>query len=64
MADLERHHLAGVLSARALLDAVALIDQQLLVGGCFGRIYSAPFLPLVGILATMGCQNNDFHGFH
>ena len=33
MADLERHHPAGVLSARALLDAVALIDQQLLVGG-------------------------------
>jgi len=33
MADLERHHLAGVLSARALLDAVALIDQQLLAGG-------------------------------
>jgi hypothetical protein len=33
MADLERHHFAGVLSARALLDAVALIDQQLLAGG-------------------------------
>ena len=32
MADLERHHPAGVLSARALLDAVALIDQQLLAG--------------------------------
>jgi hypothetical protein len=32
-ADLERHHLAGVLSARALLDAVVLIDQQLLAGG-------------------------------
>ena len=31
MADLERHRPAGVLSARALLDAVALIDQQLLV---------------------------------
>jgi hypothetical protein len=31
MADLERHHPAGVLSTRALLDAVALIDQQLLV---------------------------------
>ena len=30
MADLERYHPAGVLSARALLDAVALIDQQLL----------------------------------
>lgn len=30
MADLERQHPAGVLSARALLDAVALIDQQLL----------------------------------
>ena len=30
MADLERHHPAGVLSALALLDAVALIDQQLL----------------------------------
>lgn len=28
MADLERQHPAGVLSARALLDAVALIDQQ------------------------------------
>ena len=33
MADLERHHPAGVISARALLDAVALIDQQLLAGG-------------------------------
>ena len=33
MADLERHHPAGVLSARALLDAVVLIDQQLLAGG-------------------------------
>ena len=33
MADLERQHPAGVLSARALLDAVALIDQQLLAGG-------------------------------
>ena len=30
MADLERQHPSGVLSARALLDAVALIDQQLL----------------------------------
>jgi len=30
MADLERQHPAGVLSARALLEAVALIDQQLL----------------------------------
>ena len=34
MRDLERQHPAGVLSARALLDAVALIDQQLLAGGC------------------------------
>ena len=34
MADLLRQHPAGVLSARALLDAVALIDQQLLNGGC------------------------------
>lgn len=34
MADLLRQHPAGVLSARALLDAVALIDQQLLDGGC------------------------------
>ena len=34
MADLQRQHPAGVLSARALLDAVALIDQQLLTGGC------------------------------
>ena len=34
MADLLRQHPAGVLSARALLDAVALIDQQLLAGGC------------------------------
>lgn len=33
MGDLERHHPAGVLSAQALLDAVALIDQQLLAGG-------------------------------
>ena len=33
MADLLRQHPAGVLSARALLDAVALIDQQLLDGG-------------------------------
>lgn len=33
MADLERQHPAGLLSARALLDAVALIDQQLLTGG-------------------------------
>lgn len=33
MVDLERRHPAGVRSARALLDAVALIDQQLLVGG-------------------------------
>jgi hypothetical protein len=33
MADLERHHPAGVLSARALLDAVDLIDQQLLAAG-------------------------------
>jgi hypothetical protein len=32
-ADLERQHPAGVLSARALLDAVTLIDQQLLAGG-------------------------------
>ena len=34
MADLLRQHPAGVLSARALLDEVALIDQQLLDGGC------------------------------
>ena len=34
MADLLRQHPAGVLSARALLAAVALIDQQLLDGGC------------------------------
>ena len=34
MADLLRQHPDGVLSARALLDAVALIDQQLLAGGC------------------------------
>ena len=34
MADLLLQHPAGVLSARALLDAVALIDQQLLNGGC------------------------------
>ena len=34
MADLLRQHPAGVLSARALLDAVAVIDQQLLDGGC------------------------------
>lgn len=33
MADLQRQHPAGVLSARALLAAVALIDQQLLTGG-------------------------------
>jgi len=33
MVDLERHHPSGVLSARALLDAAALIDQQLLAGG-------------------------------
>ncbi|NDC35992.1 MAG: hypothetical protein EBZ51_11615 [Synechococcaceae bacterium WB9_2_112] len=33
MADLLRQHPAGVLSARALLDAVALIDQQLLAAG-------------------------------
>ncbi len=33
MADLLRHHPAGVLSARALLDAAALIEQQLLAGG-------------------------------
>ena len=33
MADLERQHPAGVLSARALLDAVALIDKHLLAGG-------------------------------
>jgi hypothetical protein len=32
IADLERQHPTGVLSARALLDAVALIDQQLLAG--------------------------------
>ena len=34
MADLQRQHPAGVLSARALLDAVAVIDQQLQQGGC------------------------------
>ena len=33
MAHLERQHPSGVLSAHALLDAVALIDQQLLAGG-------------------------------
>ncbi|MFO7628033.1 MAG: hypothetical protein R6W06_00660 [Prochlorococcaceae cyanobacterium] len=33
MADLERRHPAGVRSAWALLDAVVLIDQQLLAGG-------------------------------
>jgi len=33
MMDLERRHPAGVLSARALLDAVARIDQQLLAAG-------------------------------
>lgn len=33
MADLQRQHPAGVLSACALLAAVALIDQQLLTGG-------------------------------
>jgi hypothetical protein len=32
MADLLHQHPAGVFSARALLDAVALIDQQLLAG--------------------------------
>jgi len=32
MAELEQVHLQGVDSARALLDAVALIDQQLLLG--------------------------------
>jgi len=32
MAELEQWHPAGVTSARALLDAVALIDQQLLLG--------------------------------
>jgi hypothetical protein len=33
MADLERHHLEGVLIARALLAAIALIDQQLRAAG-------------------------------
>ena len=33
MADLQRQYSAGVLSARVLLDAVALIDQQLQQGG-------------------------------
>lgn len=33
MAELQHQHPAGVLSARALLDAVAVIDQQLLAGG-------------------------------
>jgi hypothetical protein len=33
MAVLERNHPAGVLSARALLDAVVLIDKQLHAGG-------------------------------
>ena len=33
MAELERQHPAGVMSAKALLAAVALIDQQLLEGG-------------------------------
>jgi hypothetical protein len=33
MAVLEHHHPTGVLSALALLDAVVLIDQQLLAGG-------------------------------
>ena len=32
MAELEQWHPAGVLSARALLDAVTLIDQQLISG--------------------------------
>jgi len=32
MAELEHLHPSGVLSARALLDAVALIDQQLISG--------------------------------
>jgi len=32
MNELEQVHLQGVLSARALLDAVALIDQQLISG--------------------------------
>jgi hypothetical protein len=32
MNELEQWHPSGVLSARALLDAVALIDQQLLLG--------------------------------
>ena len=32
MAELEQWHPAGVGSARALLDAVALIDQQLISG--------------------------------
>ena len=32
MAELEQWHPSGVLSARALLDAVALIDQQLISG--------------------------------
>ena len=32
MADLEHQHPSGVVSARALLDAVALIDQQLISG--------------------------------
>ncbi len=34
MTDLLRLNPAGVLSARALLDSVVLIDQQLLTGGC------------------------------
>ena len=32
MAELEQWHPSGVLSARALLDAVTLIDQQLISG--------------------------------
>jgi len=57
MADLERGHPAGVLSARALLDAVVLIDQQLLVGGpeqeqAIEKLFSSG--PIAGSVAAGG----------
>ena len=65
MADLLRQHPAGVLSARALLDAVALIDQQLLAGGCEQeqaiqkRSYSGPIAGSVAAAGDAPLQKAD-----
>ena len=65
MADLLRQYPAGVLSAHALLDAVALIDQQLLAGGSeqeqviLKRSHSGPIAGSVAAAGDAPLQKAD-----